>query len=133
MATMVYPAIVERAGEGFSAYFPDLPGLASAGRTITETVLNAEEALAGHLLVSAEYGDAIPQPSDFADIEHDPEVDEVARILVRAEAPGKSVRLNITLDEGLIAAIDKVASNRSGFLAEAARERLAHLRKLQTA
>ncbi len=133
MATVVYPAIVERAGEGYSVFFPDLPGLASAGRTVTEAALNAEEALTGHLLVSAEYGEKLEAPSDMGAIEVDPEVDEVARILVRAEAPGKSVRINITLDEGLIAAIDRSASNRSGFLAEAARELLARRRSLEAA
>jgi metal-responsive CopG/Arc/MetJ family transcriptional regulator len=34
------------------------------------------------------------------------------------------LRINITLDEALIAAIDRVAPNRSGFLAEAARDTL---------
>lgn len=133
MAIVVYPAIVERAGAGFSVFFPDLPGLTSAGATVNEAVLNAEEALAGHLLVSSEHGDAVAPPSDILDLEHDPDIEEVARILVRAEAPGRSVRLNITLDEGLVAAIDRVASNRSGFLAEAARELLAHRRKLELA
>lgn len=133
MATVVYPAIVERAGDGYSVFFPDLPGLASAGRTVNEVVLNAEEALTDHLLISAEHNFAVPGPSDIADIEPDPEGEEVARILVRGEAPGKSVRLNITLDEGLVSAIDRVASNRSGFLAEAARELLAHRRQLEAA
>lgn len=133
MATVVYPAIVKRAGDGFSVFLPDLPGLVSAGRTVTETVLNAEEALTGHLLITAEFGDKLDDPSDIVALEHDPEVDGVAGILVRGEAPGKSVRLNITLDEGLVSAIDKIASNRSGFLAEAARELLALRRKLEAA
>jgi hypothetical protein len=55
----------------------------------------------------------------------DPEVDEAARILVRGERPGKAVRVQITMDEGLVAAIDRVAGNRSGFLADAARAALA--------
>ena len=125
MSTVIYPAIVERAGETFSVFFPDLPGCTSAGDSIQAAALNAEEALAGHLIESAQHEDALAEPSALDSIEHDPEVDEVARLLVRAELPGKSVRLNITLDEGLLAAIDKVARNRSGFLAEAARDRLA--------
>lgn len=44
---------------------------------------------------------------------------------MRADRPGRSVRLNISLDEGLVAAIDRVAANRSGFLADAARAALA--------
>lgn len=128
MATAIYPAIIERAGDGYSVFFPDLPGCTSAGRTQDEAMLNAEEALAGHLIEASRQGEDVADPSSFDDIEHDPEVDEVARILVRAERPGKSVRLNITLDEGLVAAIDRVARNRSGFLAEAARDALAHQR-----
>ncbi len=125
MATVVYPAIIERAGDGYSLFFPDLPGCTSAGGTVTEAALNAEEALGGHLLVAARHGDEVAEPSEIGAIEADPEVEEVARVLVRAERPGKAVRINVTLDEGLIAAIDRVASNRSGFLAEAARAALA--------
>ena len=132
MAIAIYPAIVEHAGNEFSVFFPDLPGCTSAGRTIQEAVLNAEEALAGHLLVSAQYGDELADPTLLDDLEEDPEVKEAARILVRAERPGKSVRLNITLDEGLVAAIDRVAKNRSGFLAEAARRELT-IRRLEPA
>lgn len=124
MATVFYPAVVERSADGYSVFFPDLPGCASAGRTLQEAARNAEEALDGHLLVSAEHGDAIADPSELDAVEADPEVDEVARFLVRAERPGRSVRLNISLDEGLVAAIDRVAANRSGFLADAARAAL---------
>lgn len=64
-------------------------------------------------------------PSDPVAIERDPEAGEIARMLVKVELPGKAQRLNITLDEGLVAAIDQVASNRSAFLAAAARAALA--------
>lgn len=63
MATVVYPAIVERAGEGYSVFFPDLPGCTSAGATQAEAVLNAEEALAGHLLVCAQHTRRSPIPA----------------------------------------------------------------------
>lgn len=125
MTIVVYPAIVERAQEGFSVFFPDLPGCTSAGATIQQAALAAEEALSGHLLVSAEHGDPVADPTPLDTLERDPEIEEVARILVRSDRPGRSVRLNITLDEGLVAAIDRVATNRSGFLAEAARHELA--------
>lgn len=121
MAIIYYPAIIEHAGKGYSVFFPDLPGCTSAGASVQEAARNAEEALAGHLLVSAEHGDTLPPPSDLGAIPADPEVEEAARVLVRAEMPGKSVRINITLDEGLVAAIDRIAPNRSRFLADAAR------------
>jgi predicted RNase H-like HicB family nuclease len=133
MATVVYPAVVERAGKAYSVFFPDLPGCTSAGATVNEAVLNAEEALGGHLLVAAQHNEDVADPSDISVIAHDPEVDEVARILVRAEKPGKAVRINVTIDDGLLAAIDRVAKNRSGFLAEAARDKLATKRILEDA
>lgn len=129
MTTVYYPAIIERGRRGYGVFFPDLPGCTSAGDTVTEAALNAEEALAGHLIVAEQYGDIIPEPSELDQLEVDPEVDEVARLLVRVERRGKAVRLNITLDEGLVAAIDRVAENRSGFLAEAARVSLAAKRE----
>lgn len=125
MATVFYPAIVERSADGYSVFFPDLPGCTSAGATVQEAARNAEQALDGHLLVSAEHGDKLADPSELDAIEADPEVQEVARILVRAERPGKAIRVNVTLDEGLLAAIDRVAGNRSRFLADAARVALA--------
>src|SRR5688500_20228304 len=109
LPTVYYPAIIERARRGYSVFFPDLPGCASAGRTVKEAAINAEEALSGHLLVSDQYGDALAEPSELDALEVDPEVDEVARILVRGERQGRAVRINITLDEGLIAAIDRGA------------------------
>ncbi|MBO9377933.1 HicB family protein [Sphingomonas histidinilytica] len=125
MATVYYPAIVERAGKGYCVFFPDLPGCTSAGATLQEAARAAEAALEGHLIVTAEAGQALPDPSDLDDVERDPEVDEAARILVRGEKPGRLVRINITMDERLVAAIDRVSRNRSGFIAEAARAALA--------
>jgi predicted RNase H-like HicB family nuclease len=133
VATVFYPAIVERGTTGFGVFFPDLPGCTSFGRTVNEAAINAQEALVAHLFLSDEHGDPLDDPSDISAIERDPDVDEVARILVRGERRGKSMRINITLDEGLVAAIDKVAGNRSGFLAEAARVALAARRELAEA
>ena len=130
MAVLYYPAIIEAGDEpGFGVFFPDLPGCVSAGDTIQEAAGRAEEALALHLAGMVEDGDPIPDPTPLDRVPADPEVREVARLLVRAELPGKAVRLNITLDEGLLAAVDRAARargfTRSGFLAEAARRLLA--------
>jgi predicted RNase H-like HicB family nuclease len=123
MTSVAYIAVVERGEHGFGVFFPDVPGCVSAGRTEQEAFANAEEALSGHLAEMLLGGDDLPEPS--SDIPSDPDVDEHCRLLVRVELPGKAVRLNITMDEGLVAAIDRVASNRSSFLADAARAALA--------
>jgi hypothetical protein len=44
------------------------------------------------------------------------------------DPPGRSLRINVTLPEDLIQAIDRTTKNRSRFLAEAARERLARVK-----
>ncbi len=125
MPMQYFPAIIERAKKGYGVFFPDLPGCTSHGKTIEEAARNAEEALRGHLLLMVEDGDRIPRQRSLDKIEKDPDIKEVARLLVHADLPGKAVRLNISLDEGLVEAIDATASSRgmtrSGFLAEAAR------------
>lgn len=125
MATVYYPAIIERDAEGFGVYFPDLPGCTSAGDTIQEAAINAEEALNGHLAVSAEHGHAVAEPREIDAVAPYEGSQEAARILVRGERPGRAVRIQVSIDDGLLARIDRVAKNRSGFLADAARAKLA--------
>lgn len=125
MATAYYPAIVEKGIDSYGVYFPDVPGCVSAGRTVNEAVMGAEEALNGHLSVAADFGDPIAAPSELHEIEAAEGSIEVCRILVRAERPGKAVRVQLSIEEGLLARIDRVAKNRSRFLADAARAALA--------
>ena len=63
-----YLAVFEPCDDGsFSAYFPDLPGTATAGDSEAETVANAKECLALHLHGMLEDGDALPEPSATSD------------------------------------------------------------------
>lgn len=119
-----FPAIIERTESGFSAFFPDLPGCCSAGETAQDVAVNAGDALAFHLAGMIEDGEILPDPTPLDAIPLDGEGGEVGRLLVAGDKPGKSIRLSITLDEALIGAIDRVAANRSGFLADAARAAL---------
>jgi predicted RNase H-like HicB family nuclease len=130
MATVYFTAIIERGdAPGYSVFFPDLPGCTSAGDTVEQAARHAEEALSLHLAGMVEDREPIPAATRPENIERDPAVNEAARMLVRAELPGRSVRLNISMDEGLVAALDKAAiardTTRSGLLAEAARRLLA--------
>jgi predicted RNase H-like HicB family nuclease len=117
----VYPAIVEDAGRNYSVYFPDLPGCVSAGDTLAETALNAEEALSLHLEGMLNDGDTIPEPSDLDRLEPTDEEGEVARLLVRADVGTKIVRLNISLEATVVSQADRKAAalgmTRSGFIA----------------
>ena len=124
----LYPAIVERAADGYGVFFPDLPGCVSAGVSVQEAVINAEQALQAHIDLTVEYGETIPAPSALDAISIDPDIAEVARVLIRADVPGRSVRVNITLPEELLAAVDRYAAasghSRSGLLALSVRERM---------
>jgi predicted RNase H-like HicB family nuclease len=123
-----YPAIIEHAEGGFGVFFPDLPGCTSAGASLQEAARNAEEALQAHIDLTAEHGEAVADPSDLDQIGTEPDVAEVGRILVRAELPSRSVRVNITLPEELLSALDRYAArtghSRSRLLALAVRERM---------
>jgi predicted RNase H-like HicB family nuclease len=128
MAEVFYPAILERGADGYGLFFPDLPGCVSAGETADEAARGGAEALALHLEGMIEDGEELPPVSALDELPSDPEVEEVARMLVGATLPSRAARINVTIDEGLLARIDRAAEEsgltRSGFLAQAARERL---------
>jgi len=50
--------------ERYSAYSPDLPGVVAAGSTRQETEQLMIEAMAEHIAVLKESGEAVPEPSD---------------------------------------------------------------------
>lgn len=120
-----YPAVIEAATKGFGVYFPDIPGCTSGGDTLEDAMRNAEEGLQGHLDLLAGDGQDIPAPSDLAAVQVDADVAVAALVLVRAEIAGRSVRVNITMPEETLQAVDTYAKrhgyNRSNFLAYAAR------------
>jgi predicted RNase H-like HicB family nuclease len=128
-----YPAIIERVERGFRAFFPDVNGCYSLGITAQEAARNAEEALQAYIDMAGEYGETIPEPSELDRLAANSGPSEVGRVLVRVELPGRAVRVNITLPEELLAAVDRYASRtgftRSGLLAQAVRERMRRDRK----
>jgi predicted RNase H-like HicB family nuclease len=60
---MRYAIVVEKAGENYSAYVPDLPGCIATGKTPEETEQLIREAVKLHLNGLREDGLPIPQPS----------------------------------------------------------------------
>ena len=63
---MKYVAIVVMAGNGYSAYLPDLPGCIAAGDTFEETSRLIHEAAAFHLEGMAEDEEPLPEPQLFS-------------------------------------------------------------------
>jgi len=77
-----------------------------------------------------EDGEALPEPRSVERLRADESdwLEDALLALIPVEVPGKAQRVNISLDENLLALIDKAAARsgqtRSGFLASAARERI---------
>jgi predicted RNase H-like HicB family nuclease len=126
-----YLALVE-AGDGRHAYgirFPDLPNVFSAADTEDDIVANAVEALR----LWAE-DQALPEPSGHAAIVAREDVKKDLRkgwYLIDVpliEDDPKVVRVNITLERGVLDAIDSKAKSwgttRSGFISLAAQSKI---------
>ena len=63
MNAMRYAIIIEKAGDNWAAYAPDLPGCVAAGDTVEETRDMMREAIEMHLAGMREDGDPIPPPT----------------------------------------------------------------------
>ena len=117
----------------YGVSFPDMPGCTSAGDTLDEAVANAVDALSGHVRMMEMDGDAVPAPRSLEDIIADPELAEdregaLLSAIALVKDRGSSTRINVSLDLGLLEAIDAEArrrkQTRSAFLASAARREL---------
>jgi predicted RNase H-like HicB family nuclease len=120
---MDYIAIIHKdEGSDYGVSFPDFPGCITAGRTLDEAKDMAREALAGHLEVMREAGERIPDPSSLDEVMCNPDFQDGVGFLVDVKAPGKTVRVNITLSEGELEQIDQRARaqglSRSAFLVQ---------------
>lgn len=109
----------------FGVDFPDFPGCVTAGRTLDEARRMAAEALALHVEGMAEDGEAVPEPSGLDAVMATPENREAVAFLVDVPAkPAPAVRVNVMLPQDVLDAIDRATTNRSRFLADAARAKL---------
>jgi len=121
--------IHKEAKSDYSVSFPDFPGCVTAGATLDEARAMAEEALAFHVDGIVQDGEAIPEPSSLESIMADEWNRSAVAILVPLHSPApKTVRVNITLPDDVLSAIDRYAEShgysRSGFIAKAARDAL---------
>ncbi len=131
---MRYVAIVDGKPGAFGIVVPDLPGCTSGGRTVDEALRNAVEAVTLWVEDARADGEKIAKPRSAEKLRRDPEVAEaLARGGILAYVPlvldaARPVKANLSLDAGLLNAIDEAAARRgltrSAFLASAAREKI---------
>lgn len=131
MSALTY-ALVHEENRVFGISFPDFPGVVSSGGTAEEALARGREALAFHVAGMVEDGDPLPLLRSLAELRQDPVFVEDSEgavvMLVPVDLPGKPIRINISIDEGLLERIDQAAKargeTRSGYLASAAKARL---------
>lgn len=108
----------------YGVSFPDFPGCVTAGRSLEEARELAVEALTLHIAGMVEDSEALPEPSTLDQLARDPAMKGAVAFLVSAEAPEKTVRVNITARESQIEAIDKLARKvgmtRSAYMVQSA-------------
>lgn len=133
MATRTYLAIADKApGEAaYSIVFPAFPGVTSVAADLASILPQAHDALATAVedmeadgeVLPASVEDGGPAPELAAEL-HNP-----VMLLVAAEVHTRAVRVNVSLDEGLLARMDAVAArtgtSRSALLAKGARMAIA--------
>ena len=128
MAVRQYLGIAERGDEGWWISFPAFEGVVSAGDTLAELAANARDALATAVELLQEEGEAVPAgiEDDPAGGDYDPAGFRDPRALVvSVEVGGRSTRINVTMDEGLVTRLDafgeRTGTSRSALLARGAR------------
>jgi len=115
------------ADSAYGVTFPDLPGCFSAADELADVMPNACEALElwfeDEPLVEPRSLDAITR-----EVAEELAAGAFLLAVPNLTSAGRAVRVNLSLDKGILAAIDSAASNRkltrSAFIAEAARNEI---------
>ena len=125
-----YVGILDGSKNVWGVRLPDIDGCVGGGPTPEAAIADVTQALRdvlSHLQVN---GIAFPKASSITEIlkREKPDKTESTVIIPVILDAGRSVRANLTMDAGLLEAIDTAASRagvtRSAFIASAAREKL---------
>jgi predicted RNase H-like HicB family nuclease len=129
-----YFALLDGAPGAYGVAFPDCPGCTAMGADENDAYANAIAALGEWIHDALAAGEA-PAPRTIEALRRDPDViTAIAEGAVFLAVPlviesGRPVKANISLDRGLLDAIDAAAKRsgltRSAFLSSAAREKIA--------
>jgi predicted RNase H-like HicB family nuclease len=128
-----YVALLDGKAGAYGMVFPDLPGCTAMGSTFDEAWHNGIEAIAAWI-GDADAGEIIPTPRSLEALRGDAKCQRaiaegssfiIVPLLIES---GRSVRANISMDQGILEAIDTAAKQsgltRSSFLASAAKEKI---------
>jgi predicted RNase H-like HicB family nuclease len=123
---MRYPVAIELGTESvaFGVVIPDLPGCFSAGDTLDEAMVGAEEAAAAWIDATIDAGHPVPAPTSLDSLQKNPDfAGWTFGILTLDPAllDDTSERVNITLPRRVLKRLDAMAraagESRSGYIA----------------
>jgi predicted RNase H-like HicB family nuclease len=110
-----YAVLIDGEAGAYGVVFPDVPGCVAIGATVAEALQNAQEALRDFAETSKADGLALPPPRPLEAVRSDPDVAEaLADGSALATLPlvlslSRPVKANLSLDSGILAAIDAKA------------------------
>jgi len=128
VTTRHYLAIADRRrGEHWSIVFPDFPGVTSVAERTADLIRQAKDALASAVEDMERHGEKLPPSIEddvLPDYDHS-DFNDPRSMLVPVETAGRALRVNVSIDEGLLGRIDEVSKrtgvSRSALLARGAR------------
>jgi len=113
-----YVVLIDGKKGAYGVTVPDLPGCTAMGRSVDEAMANAAAAMRDWAEVTEESGGGIGRPRAAEAVAADAEVRAaLARGAVLASVPliretGRPAKANLSLDSGILAAIDDEARRR---------------------
>jgi predicted RNase H-like HicB family nuclease len=137
--TIQFLGVIEKdEGSAYGMWFPDMPGCLPATDDLDDLPGAAAELLRQHVEALESAGIEVPEPRPFDVALNDKDVRQALRrgattVLVPLLADdGRTVRVNVSFDRGLVGQIDEAAKarglTRSAFMAQAAREKISGAR-----
>jgi predicted RNase H-like HicB family nuclease len=113
-----YIALIDGKAGAYGVVFPDLTGCTAMGSTMDAALANAAAALRDWVEVTEENGGTVPRPRSLETLRRDSEVKSalasgagLATVPLVRET-GKPVKANLSIDSGVLAAMDEEAERR---------------------
>jgi predicted RNase H-like HicB family nuclease len=129
-----YGALIDGKRGAYGVVIPDLPGCTAMGKTVDEALRNAAGAARAWAEVARADGVPLAKPRPIEKLRDDPDVAlAIAEGAALAVVPlvfdaGRTARANLSLDAGLLEALDEAAAakglTRSAFIASAVRHKI---------
>lgn len=127
---MHYVALIDGKPGAYGVVVPDLPGCTAMGKTLDAARANAVESVRNWIEVMRASGRDVPVPRSIEELNADANFVEdkqdslLVTEIVAVERLGRAVKANLSLDSGILAAIDETA-DRLGITRSALVERMA--------